>query len=176
MQIGRGGRGLMYRFIAAVSIIVIEGGVFAHAKYRRKRRPLYSLFFFFFFPSMADQRFRGIPPIRWYRHRRVTTENSRANKFPFIFPFLLSRAFRKEKDCNGRWGEGETDFRSWIGIGIKESVILRSTLMAENTEMQRSEVVFLWSLWFGRMVCVVLKLSWRIVCPVLEARRKLDKF
>lgn len=68
-------------------------GIFAHAKYRRKRGPAYIAFFLFFFFSMADQRFRGIPPIS----SPSSTHDSRANKFrrPFLYKGSLLFARRK---------------------------------------------------------------------------------
>lgn len=80
-------------------------GIFAHAKYRRKRGPAYIAFFLFFFFSMADQRFRGIPPIS----SPSSTHDSRANKF------LLSDPFCIKVRCCLQEGKGYSKF----GIGIK---------------------------------------------------------
>lgn len=111
---------MTYRFIAAVSIIVIEGrGFFAHAKYRRKRGPAYIAFFLFFFFSMADQRFRGIPPIS----SPSSTHDSRANKF------LLSDPFCIKVRCCLQEGKGYSKF----GIGIKGiRNFALATVTAEN--------------------------------------------
>lgn len=95
----------MYRFIAAVSIIVIEGGVFAHAKYRRKRRPLYSLFFFFFFPRWRINDF-----VEYHRYDDIVTVESRRKtrvrinsllSFPFFYLVLFARR-RIAMDGGGR--------------------------------------------------------------------------
>lgn len=85
-----------------------------------------------------------------YRHRRLTAENSRANKFPLSDPFYPlhnSLLFARKRIAKG--GRGWDGFSKFGIRGIRNFAL--AMLMAENWRNTRSEVA-VWSLWFGRMV------------------------
>lgn len=120
MQIGRGGRGLMYRFIAAVSIIVIEGRGFSLT--RNIGGNVGRLYSFFFSPL------DGGSTISWNTTDIVTVDSRRKTRVRINSLYLtlsiryITRCFLQGKGLR-KVEEGETDFRS---LELEESVILRS--------------------------------------------------